>query len=135
MRNFFRRIRKWSSDRPFTTAVIVFLLIITPGFVRIEQVTGTANDTANRVSANELEENLLSCQTRNTFQKNTREKFDAFINAIEVAFVSQADSPQRADAIRLFTDQLRESVSTDPKEEDRDCNGDGKLDTVDYLPA
>lgn len=135
MRKFFRKISEWSHDRPFTTAVIVFLVIVTPGFVRIEQVTNKTNSTAARVSTNEVEENLLSCQTRNTFQKNTREKFKSFIDAVEVAFVSQADSPQRAEAIRLFTDQLRASVSTDPKVEDRDCNEDGKFDTVDYLPA
>lgn len=141
MRRFFQRVRGWFSDRPFTSAVIVLLIIVTPGFVRLEQVTNKANDASNRVSlseeralANEIEEDLTSCQTRNTFQKNTREKFAAFINVVEVAFVSQADNPQRADAIRLFTAQLRDSVYTAPEDEDRDCNGDEKFDDADYLP-
>lgn len=142
MRKLFRTLRREATNRPFTSAVVVILIIVTPGFIRLENIIDEAHETSRQVSvsearelAEELDEDLLSCQTRNTFQKNTREKFDAFINAVEVAFVSQSDTPQRADAIRLFTSQLRDSVHSDPEVEDRDCNEDGKFDTVDYLPA
>lgn len=136
-----KRLRNWAKRRPFTTAVIVILMIVIPGFVRIEQTADEAHETANelalteaRETAEEEGEALLSCQTRNTFQQNTRFKFNAFIDAVEVAFISQADTPQRADAIRVFTEQLRESVDTDPEQEDRDCNGDKVYDHMDYLP-
>lgn len=142
MRKLFRKARRWSETHPFTTAVIVVLVIVTPGFFRLEQITDRTDETARTVAsseersvADEIEEDLLSCQTRNTFQKNTREKFNAFIDAVEVAFVSQAETPQRADAIRIFTGHLRDSVDTDPEDEDRDCNGDKKFDAVDYLPG
>lgn len=148
MRKFVNKLRRESVRRPFTSAVIVVLVIVIPGFIRLEQITDAANSAATeahavaeqvarseaRELAEEDEEDLLSCQTRNTFQKNTREKFYSFINAVEVAFVSQSDNPQRADAIRIFTRQLRDSISTSPEDEDRDCTDDGLFDDRDYLP-
>lgn len=148
MRERFERLKAWSQTHPFMTAVIVILAIVVPNQFRVEQTADEAHsaavaaeDNAKDMARTELREEkeeeqeaLLSCQTRNTFQQNTRTKFNRFIDAVEVAFVSQADDPQRAEAVRIFTNQLRESVDTGPEEEDRDCNGDGVFDHVDYLP-
>lgn len=148
MRDRFGRLKAWGQDHPFLTAVIVLLAIVIPNQFRAEMIASEAHDAAIeaeetaaqlrktelREEAEEAQEALLSCQTRNTFQQNTRTKFNRFIDAVEVAFVSQADDPQRAEAVRIFTAQLRESVDTGPEDEDRDCNGDGVFDHVDYLP-
>lgn len=123
------------------TSLVVLLCIVVPGFLRIEDTASKASDTADELALTEAregeeeeQEELLSCQTRNTFQQNTRVKFQHFIDAIEVAFVASASSPERAEATKQFIDQLRASVESKPEDEDRDCNEDGKYDAVDYLP-
>lgn len=139
MTNWFK---KQAKDRPLATALVILLAIAIPSFARVQSIADEAHDTAKTVeatekreSAEEAQEALLSCQTRNTFQQNTRDKFVSFNNAIELAFTGSASqSPERAEATRRFIEQLRESVESNPEEEDRDCNSDGVFDETDYLP-
>lgn len=109
--------------RPFAVAVVVMIFIVTPGFIRIQQITAEQNRAAKQ-----------ACQTRNTFQANTRTKFIHFNDAIELAFTSRVTDPERLKEIKAFIQQLRNSVETDPYREDFDCNKDHKLNKADYLP-
>jgi hypothetical protein len=144
-----RWIRRQTKDRPFATALVVMLLVVSPGFLRLENIAHTANEAAasakilatERAQESEREaealkeETLVGCQTRNTFQQNVRVKFGRFIDAIELAFVSSARDPEQASRTREFINQLRDAVETRPDGEDRDCNDDSKYDEADYLPA
>lgn len=144
-----RWLRRQTRDRPFATALVVMIIIVSPGFLRLENIADTANEAAASAKilaterAEELareaealkEETLIGCQTRNTFQQNVRVKFGRFIDAIELAFVASARDPEQAGRTRDFINQLRDAVETRPEGEDRDCNDDSKFDDADYLPA
>lgn len=145
---FLRWLDNQMDNRPFVTAVIVMILVVTPGFMRIQQIADDSKDAATqakvtadafqarekRDTEKQIEENIASCQTRNTFQRNTRNKFDRFNDAIELAITSGVTDPARLENINRFMTQLRDSVETTPEEEDRDCNGDEVFDEIDYLP-
>lgn len=148
----FKRIRLWLDeqidDRPFVTALIVLILVVTPGFIRVEQNANTANEAADVAQATaesfaaaaakedlkQQDEIIQSCQTRNTFQRNTRDKFDRFLNTLELLLSTSASDPERAKRVGDFIQQLRESVETTPEDEDRDCNNNGEVGPSDYLP-
>jgi hypothetical protein len=144
-----RWIRRQTKNRPFATALVVMIIVVSPGFLRLENIADTANEAASSAKtlaterveeakrdAEKLkEETLIGCQTRNTFQQNVRVKFARFIDAIELAFVSSARDPEQAGRTRAFINQLRDAVETRPEGEDRDCNDDSKIDDADYLPA
>lgn len=144
-----RWIRRQTKNRPFVTALIVMLLVVTPGFLRLENIANTANqaaasaktlatDRAEQAEKDAIaleEESLIGCQTRNTFQQSVRTKFARFIDAIELAFVASANDPVQASKTREFINKLRDSVESHPEGEDRDCNNDSKFDDADYLPV
>lgn len=148
LRQFLRWLDHQMDTRPFFTAVVVMLLVVTPGFIRIEQNANTAQSAADSAHATALSvaaaearddarakaEVIESCQTRNTFQQNTRDKFDRYNNAIETLLLANVTDPERIARTQAFVEQLRLSVQTAPEDEDADCNGDGEFSEADYLP-
>lgn len=123
--------------RPSFLRLLAYLLVGAIGALglwRVEDIANKAQKTSNDFIASEGRKDLQSCQTRNTFQQNTRNKFDHYSDAIEAVLLSGSEDPSRAERVRTFVDQLRKAVETSPEEEDRDCNADGTLDTADYLP-
>lgn len=142
-------LREQTKVRPFFSALIVLLLVVVPGYFRLETAVDTANDAAKSAeeTSNELaaatdaqqKENeavlMEACQIRNTASANTRARFDALFDGLEAVLLSFPDqTPERAARAKAFVDTLRSSVSLDPALEDVDCNQDGKLDKSDYAP-
>lgn len=129
-----------TQKRPFLSALIVILMVVVPGYLRLENAVNTANDTAKQVAAvtkAQVDQTKLTaianCQTRNTAQKNGRSRFDQLFNAIEVIFTSNpASTPEQQQAAHSFVDSLRKAVPLDPSVEDVDCNQDGQLSLPDY---
>ena len=96
-------------DHPILTAVIVLLLVVIPGFIRIEMLardTAAVSEDRCRVS------NDSRAEIRNTFH-------EAFEQLVTIG----------ADA--AFVQQLHDIVPT-PDEQDIDCTGDEQLTEADY---
>lgn len=124
-----------------TLAYVLMAMMFALGLWRVEDTADKAEVVAQNLAvaeerddrlqaANELE----SCQTRNTFQRNTRNKFDRYNDAIELLLLQGQTDPDRIARTKVFVASLRASVETKPEDEDRDCNGDAEFDEADYLP-
>lgn len=124
----------WFRQHPFFVAVIILLFMVVPGFIRVESVANDSRETALELEKDRKRESVQACITRNTFQQNSRNRFVDFNNALLIAFTQEGQSEERARQIERFVTQLRRAVEVDPTIEDRDCNKDGELDTLDYLP-
>lgn len=153
-----RRLGRWfnyqTKERPFFSALVVLLIVIVPGYARLESAVSTANDAAEsaneaaisasatatqlsnliaREQARDAATQLANCQTRNQASKNGRDRFDVFFTAIETIFTSSPDATQeQKDRTKQFIDSLRAAVPLDPTKEDVDCNADGTLTPADY---
>jgi len=142
-------LREQTQTRPFTSALVVLLLVFVPGYLRLEVAIDTANDAAD--SAEQTSEDLAvaietqqkeneailleACQIRNTASAKTRARFDALFDGLEAVLLSLPDqTPERAGRAKAFVDTLRASVSLDPALEDVDCNQDKQLTKHDYAP-
>lgn len=144
MRNFGRRISRWvdrqTKERPFFSALFVLLIVIVPGYSRLESSVNTAERAANSAAATAEQlagltksTQKANCQTRNTAQARGRERFDKFFTGIELVFTSTpGQSEERKQATREFIARLRSAVPLDPSIEDVDCDSNGKLDSEDY---
>lgn len=140
MRSPYVWLQRQTKHRPFLCALVILMIIIIPGYFRLENAVNTANDATKRVAVitkAQAEQTkaiaTASCQTRNTAQKNGRQRFDQLFNAIEVIFTSSPTStPEQQQAAHAFVDSLRKAVPLDPAVEDVDCNGDGQLNISDY---
>lgn len=142
----FRRIRKlcrWLDKqtrvRPFMCALIVLSLVVVPGYFRLENAVKSANDSTRAVAQLVIRENardsaaaLANCQTRNTANKNGRNRFDVLFSALEVIFTNGDQSPERQKRVKDFVNSLRAHVPLDAAAEDVDCNKNGFLDPIDY---
>lgn len=133
-------IQKQTKLRPFLSALVVLLLIIVPGYFRIENAVSHTNtntqqlgDVTRAQTQQVKQTSLINCQTRNTAQRNSRDRFNQLFNAIDVILTSSPSaSPQQQQATHAFVDQLRKAIPLDPTVEDIDCNGDGQLTIADY---
>lgn len=154
MKNTTTWLNRQTKDRPFFSALVVLIIVIVPGYWRLENTLNTANHAAQSASAaatsasetaaqlkiiteNEQSRNkaisLSNCQTRNTASKNGRDRFDTFFTAIEVIFSSVPNqTPEQQQGAKDFVAKLRTAVPLDPKLEDVDCNGDSVLGPEDY---
>lgn len=129
-----RWVERQIKEKPFFSVLIVILIIVVPGYFRIENAADEAKETAHALAVATEEDKLETCQTRNTFQKNTREKFTKYNNTIELALTQDPSDPERVARTKVFMDSLRSAVETTPQDEDQDCNEDGYFDELDYLP-
>lgn len=126
--------------RPFLSALIVLLIVITPGYFRIEQAIKRDSDTASQlvvVTKQQTDQakatTQINCHTRNTAQKNSRDRFSELFNALDVLLTtSPTQTLQQQQVAHAFIDGLRKAVPLDPTVEDVDCNGDGQLTNADY---
>lgn len=126
--------------RPFLCALIVILIVITPGYFRIEQTLNQTRDTSAQlllVTKQQAEQtksiSITNCHTRNTAQKNSRNRFAELFDALDVLLTSSpAQTPEQQQAAHSFIDSLRKAVPLDPSVEDVDCNSDGQLTSADY---
>lgn len=140
MKRFFRQLQQQTRKRPFFSALVIIMIMVVPGYLRLENAVNTANDTTKQVAvvtASQAEQvkqtSLVNCQTRNTAQKNGRDRFSQLFNAIEVIFTSNpATTPEQQQAAHAFVESLRKAVPLDPSVEDVDCNKDGQLSLSDY---
>jgi hypothetical protein len=131
---FKRWLEKQPRDRPFLSVLFVMLLIVVPGYFRVESAVDEANRTADQLADKIETDRILSCQTRNTFQRNSRNKFTKYNDAIELAIIRDPSDPERVAAAKVFMENLRAAVETTAEQEDLDCNGDEVFDAADYLP-
>lgn len=133
-------VKKQTKIRPFLSALVVLMIIVVPGYLRLENAVNTANDTAKRIvvvtkaqTDQAKQTTLFNCQTRNTAQKNGRERFEQLFNAIDVIFTSNpTSSAEQQQAAHAFVESLRKAVPLDASVEDVDCNVDGQLSLADY---
>jgi hypothetical protein len=140
-------VNKQVKERPFFSALVVLLIVMVPGYWRLENAVDTANDaaesaeqtaedleTATLAQQKENEEIVLdACLTRNTASQNGRDRFTQLFNGIEAILLAQPDQTEaEKERIEKFVDSLRNTVPLDPTTEDVDCNADGKLDQADY---
>lgn len=154
MKKLGRWLDRQTKERPFFSALIVLLIVIVPGYARLEGAVNTANhaansanaaalsaaDTAKQLSALVEQEAaqtkataLVNCQTRNTASKNGRDRFGKFFDALEAIFLASPDqTPEQRAQAQQFIENLRAGVPLDPEAEDVDCNGDGVLSERDY---
>lgn len=134
-------------NRPFFSALVILILVIVPGYARVESISTKASDAAVSsadtskqladVVAAQTEQNkataLANCQTRNTASKNGRARFDQLFNGIEAIFTSTpGQTDQQKQQAMDFVEKLRTQVPLDPSKEDVDCNGDKVLGSQDY---
>jgi Na+-transporting methylmalonyl-CoA/oxaloacetate decarboxylase gamma subunit len=135
-----RWVEYQTKNRPFLSALVVLMIVIVPGFVRLENASNKTNQTAAQVEVVSQAQvaqvkaiSLANCQTRNTAQKNGRQRFDQLFNAIEVILTSSPTAtPEQQQAAHSFVESLRKAVPLDATVEDVDCNGDGQLTIADY---
>jgi hypothetical protein len=140
-------VNKQVKERPFFSALIVLLIVMVPGYWRLEMAVDTANDAAEQAEQNsedlaaaisaQAEENkslaIETCKTRNTASQNSRARFEQLFSGLEAIFIA---SPNQTDERKIraqaFLASLRNSVPLDAESEDVDCDGDGKLTESDY---
>lgn len=139
-----KRFKRWLGrtiqNRPFFSVLVVLLIVITPGYLRLEKAVDTANKTADKVAVvsaaeeRQNEANLLdNCQTRNTAASRSRNRFTLFFSAIEAVFTSAPEqTPEQRQRAVEFVARLRVAVPLDPSIEDVDCDGNGVLGPEDY---
>lgn len=154
MRRFLHWFDYQTKQRPFFSALIVLILVVVPGYARLETAVNKANSAAE--SSNIAAESsartakdlskfvkeqqirdaasvLANCQTRNTATKNGRDRFDTFFTAIDTIFTSYPNqTEEQKQRAHQFVATLRNAVPLDPTTEDVDCNDDGKLGPEDY---
>jgi hypothetical protein len=141
-----KRIGRWFdcqiTERPFFSALIVLVVVMVPGYARLESTAKSASSAAvtSAQTAQELvkttkAQQQTNCQTRNSAQKNGRDRFSSFFKGIEVVLVNTPGaSEERKQQTREFVSKLRNAVPLDASLEDVDCNNDGALTSEDYAP-
>lgn len=138
-----RRVGRWFQRqprvRPFISVLFMLMLVVVPGYFRLENAVHKANESAHQVKILVQRENardrslaISNCQTRNTASKNGRDRFDTFFTGIEVVFSASVQTPERQQQVKAFVQSLRSHVPLDAKAEDVDCNRNGMLDPNDY---
>lgn len=110
------KIVQWFRDRPFLTSLIVFLLVLTPGYAVMYD---NANDL-ERLLEQDQADRLVRCQESNDSRMQIRQTFfDAFAQLLPIG------------ADPAFIEQLNDIVPA-PEDSDLDCDGSGTLDEGDY---
>jgi hypothetical protein len=139
VRRFGRWVDKQTRVRPFLCALVVLGLLVVPGYFRLENAVNNSNETSHAVALLVVREkvrdeaaSLANCQTRNTANKNGRNRFDVLFNAIEIVFSSGTQTPEQKKRVTDFVQSLRAHVPLDASAEDVDCNHNGFLDPIDY---
>lgn len=140
MKSFVRWLNLQTKIRPFFSALVLLLLVVIPGYARVENATDKANKSANQVKTifeNERQQGLAgvfaNCQTRNTATKHDRARFEAFFTGIETIFTNTPNQTEEQQVkVKEFVNNLRNAVPLDARAEDVDCNKDGFLDDKDY---
>lgn len=138
-----RRAGRWFQrqprKRPFGSVLVILLVIVVPGYFRLENAVDSANKSSAQVKAVVQRERtrdeasiLANCQTRNTANKNGRNRFDVLFNSLEVIFSNGQTDPERQKRVKEFVDSLRAHVPLDAAAEDVDCNHNGFLEPQDY---
>lgn len=134
--------KKTTKDRPFLSALIIILIVVVPGYFRLENAVDTANDTASKFviitdaeQAQQKANAFENCLTRNTATSRGRDRFAIFFSALETIFTSNPQqTPEQRERVAQFIKDLRHAVPLDPELEDVDCNQNGRLDPDDYAP-
>lgn len=147
MKKFGRWIKFNIRSRPFFSAMVLLIIVVTPGFVMLQNAVDKSDKAAheaqvvatNLAAVLEREDQqqelalFTNCQIRNTATKNGRDRFDTFFTAIEIIFTNDPEqTPEENQQAVDFVDNLREAVPLDPLLEDVDCNLNGVLDPEDY---
>lgn len=121
--------RIWHNHRQLV-AWIGFSLVVMVGFFRIETAVDEERRTRQEFDAaedreerEELQEALEGCQIRNFSTRNGRERDVRLFDALSVEFPTAEQVQSLREAL------LPEDIEA---EEDRDCDGDGKLTEKDY---
>jgi hypothetical protein len=142
MKKAWRWVKCQPTDRPFMSVLVILLIVMVPGYARLEATVNQSNENADnfetvvKTEAQRLQEqNIINCQIRNTANANTRTRFNALFGAIEVAFIGNPNTTeQEKQQAKKFVDDLRAAVPLDPTTEDVDCNDDNILTNQDYSP-
>lgn len=115
------------ATRPFLASLVVLLIVIVPGYWRLDVLTTENHETANdvkrlvrRIEAQAVIDERKQCQLRNSGQRSTRQTFTTLFDRI----VEMGSDPKAVD-------ELREALPK-PAKIDVDCDEDGQIDNEDY---